>query len=48
MDPDSDPDSDLDPTIFIIHLQDTNKKHIFKEKLNKFKIGIFLDFSKSR
>jgi hypothetical protein len=32
MDPDSDPDADPDPAIFIIDLQDANKKQIFKIK----------------
>ncbi len=30
-DPDSDPDPDPDPVIFIINLQDANKKEFFKE-----------------
>ncbi len=30
MDPDSDPDADLDPTILVIDLQDANKKLILK------------------
>jgi hypothetical protein len=29
MDPDPDPDADPDPSIFIIDLQDANKKLIF-------------------
>jgi hypothetical protein len=29
MDPDSDPDADPNPSIFIIDLQDANKKRIF-------------------
>jgi hypothetical protein len=29
MDPDSDPDADPDPAIFVIDLQDANKKLIF-------------------
>jgi hypothetical protein len=29
MDPDADPDADPDPSIFIIDLQDANKKVIF-------------------
>jgi hypothetical protein len=31
-DPDSDPDADLDPSIFIIDVQDANKKLIFVKK----------------
>jgi hypothetical protein len=31
MDPDSDLDADPDPSIFIIDLQDANKKLIFKK-----------------
>jgi hypothetical protein len=32
MDPDSDPDADPDPSIFIIDLQDANKKLILLKK----------------
>jgi hypothetical protein len=31
-DPDADPDADADPSIFIIDLQDANKKQIFSKK----------------
>ncbi len=31
MDPDSDPDADLDPTIFVIDLQDANKNLILEK-----------------
>jgi hypothetical protein len=36
MDPDSDPDPDADPdpSIFIIDLQDANKKRIFKKSFS--------------
>jgi len=36
MDPDSDPDADLDPTIFVIDLQDSNKKLIFYKKISAY------------
>jgi hypothetical protein len=32
MDPDADPDADPDPSIFIIDLEDANKKLIFSKK----------------
>ncbi len=32
MDPDSDPDADPDPAVFVIDLQDANKKLIFLKK----------------
>jgi hypothetical protein len=49
MDPDSDPDADSDPAIFIIDLQDANKKLI----LNKFFCillfeGTFMSFFKDK
>jgi hypothetical protein len=31
-DPDSDPDADPDPAVFVIDLQDANKKLIFLKK----------------
>jgi hypothetical protein len=34
MDPDSDPDPDADPSIFIIDLQDANKKRIKKKSFS--------------
>jgi hypothetical protein len=39
MDPDSDPDADPDPAIFIIDLQDANKKLILQ---NSFSAYFFL------
>jgi hypothetical protein len=33
-DPDSDPDADPDPSIFIIDLQDANKKQIFQKSFS--------------
>jgi hypothetical protein len=38
LDPDSDPvpDADLDPAIFVIDLQDANKKLIFKKSFSVY------------
>jgi hypothetical protein len=51
MDPDSDPDADPDPAIFVIDLQDTNKKlTVFKKKFFFLLLfeGTFTSFSKIR
>jgi hypothetical protein len=43
-----DPDPDLDPAVFVIHLQDTNKKLILKKKFFCLLLfeGTFTSFSK--
>ncbi len=47
MDPDSDADLDPDPSIFIIDLQDANKKLIFKKKNSSYYfLKVLLHFSK--
>jgi hypothetical protein len=51
-DPDSDPDADPDPSIFIIDLQDSNKKTNFFKKVSFILLFegtltlLFLHFSK--
>jgi hypothetical protein len=48
MDPDSDPDADPDPAIFVIDLQDANKKQIFFDRFLYLLLfeGTFTSFSK--
>jgi hypothetical protein len=36
MDPDADPDADPYPAIFVIDLQDANKKLVFKKKFSAY------------
>jgi hypothetical protein len=50
MDPDSDPDADPDPSIFIIDLQDVNKKLILSKKFFFMLLfeGIFTTFCKGK
>ncbi len=40
-DPDSDPDADPDPSIFIIDLQDANKKRIIKKSFSAYYLKLF-------
>jgi hypothetical protein len=49
-DPDSDPAADPDPSVFIIDLQDANKKQIFFKKFSCILLfeGTFTSFSKDR
>jgi hypothetical protein len=49
MDPDSDSDPDLGPSIFITDLQDANKKLIFKKNFGIFRFeGTFTSFFKGK
>ena len=50
MDPDSDSDPDADPSIFIIDLQDANKKQIYKKKFSCILLfeGTFTSFFKDK
>jgi hypothetical protein len=47
---DPDPDADLDPSIFIIDLQDANKKFIFLKKFSCILLfeGTFTSFFKNK
>ncbi len=40
-DPDSDPDADPDPSIFIIDLQDSNKKRMKKKSFSAYYFKLF-------